>query len=448
MDEKTPVEDGEPISSASTRSQELDHIPSESTRSRQLEPLRLSKSRQSIDYATHEDERPDLARLASLLSGYQSQRTATSDGLQRKDTVAGMTVDDPRFDPNHTSFNFYLWVRKFIQLLEEKDLRVRRSGFTFKNLNVSGVGAALQLQKNVGSVFAAPFRWRELFSHPPEKHILRGFNGHINPGELLIVLGRPGSGCSTFLKSICGELDGLEVSDQSTISYSGIPQDLFKKEFRGEVIYNQEQEKHFPHLTVGETLNFAAACRTPQHRIVDVSRKQWAEYMALAMMSVFGLSHTKNTKVGDDFVRGVSGGERKRVSIAEMALAGAPISAWDNVSSVASDRYSTKSTLVDSRAGCSHSTRLCAVSSHVSWQPPWALLNSDLFTALATSSGLHKRSQFIKPARPYTTFLTKRSCYTRAEKSTSDPQTKQETTSKPWAGSVRLGRRPAIFSPQ
>lgn len=47
-------------------------------------------------------------------------------------------------------------------------------------------------------------------------------------------------------------------------------------------------------------------------------------------MAVFGLSHTYNTKVGNDFVRGVSGGERKRVSIAEMALAGSPLAAWDN----------------------------------------------------------------------------------------------------------------------
>lgn len=47
-------------------------------------------------------------------------------------------------------------------------------------------------------------------------------------------------------------------------------------------------------------------------------------------MAVFGLSHTYNTKVGNDFVRGVSGGERKRVSIAEMAVAGAPLAAWDN----------------------------------------------------------------------------------------------------------------------
>jgi ABC-type multidrug transport system ATPase subunit len=35
------------------------------------------------------------------------------------------------------------------------------------------------------------------------------------------------------------------------------------------------------------------------------------------IMAVFGLSHTLNTKVGNDFIRGVSGGERKRVSIAE-----------------------------------------------------------------------------------------------------------------------------------
>jgi ABC-type multidrug transport system ATPase subunit len=47
-------------------------------------------------------------------------------------------------------------------------------------------------------------------------------------------------------------------------------------------------------------------------------------------MAVCGLSHTYNTKVGNDFIRGVSGGERKRVSIAEMMLAGSPLGAWDN----------------------------------------------------------------------------------------------------------------------
>lgn len=47
-------------------------------------------------------------------------------------------------------------------------------------------------------------------------------------------------------------------------------------------------------------------------------------------MASFGLLHTLNTIIGNDFVRGVSGGERKRVSIAEVVLAGATIQCWDN----------------------------------------------------------------------------------------------------------------------
>jgi ATP-binding cassette subfamily G (WHITE) protein 2 (PDR) len=61
-----------------------------------------------------------------------------------------------------------------------------------------------------------------------------------------------------------------------------------------------------------------------------MSRKERAKLLASVVMAVCGLSHTYNTKVGDDFVRGVSGGERKRVSIAEMILAGSPFAAWDN----------------------------------------------------------------------------------------------------------------------
>ena len=103
------------------------------------------------------------------------------------------------------------------------------------------------------------------------------------------------------------------------------------KRFKGEIVYNQEVDKHFPHLTVGETLEFAARVRTPQQRLIDgTSREDWAKHMTAVVMALFGLSHTYNTKVGNDFVRGVSGGERKRVSIAEMALAGSSIAAWDN----------------------------------------------------------------------------------------------------------------------
>jgi len=69
------------------------------------------------------------------------------------------------------------------------------------------------------------------------------------------------------------------------------------KSFKGEVVYNQEVDKHFPHLTVWETLSFAAAARTPSRRVKDISRADYINHMTQVMMNIFGLSHTKDTKV-------------------------------------------------------------------------------------------------------------------------------------------------------
>lgn len=46
-------------------------------------------------------------------------------------------------------------------------------------------------------------------------------------------------------------------------------------------------------------------------------------------MAMYGIKDTVNTKVGNEFVRGVSGGQRKRVTIAEATLANAPFQCWD-----------------------------------------------------------------------------------------------------------------------
>lgn len=52
--------------------------------------------------------------------------------------------------------------------------------------------------------------------------ILRDFEGLIKSGELLVVLGKPGSGCSTLLKTISGETDGFFIDSESNINYQGI----------------------------------------------------------------------------------------------------------------------------------------------------------------------------------------------------------------------------------
>ncbi|KAF2014159.1 ABC-transporter [Aaosphaeria arxii CBS 175.79] len=252
--------------------------------------------------------------------------------IQRLDTLAGVSFGDPVLDPRKPEFDMYKWARMFFKLSQEEHISMRQAGFTFKNLNVSGSGNALQLQKDVVDPLMLPFRLGEHFSFGKrqEKMILHDFEGMVDAGEMLIVLGRPGSGCSTFLKTICGETHGLHINDGSVINYNGIPQETMVKHFKGDLGYNQEVDRHFPHLTVNETLEFAAAARTPDKRFAGISRKEYMQHLTQVMMNLFGLTHAKDTKVGNDYIRGVSGGERKRVSIAEMALGGSAICGWDN----------------------------------------------------------------------------------------------------------------------
>ena len=83
-------------------------------------------------------------------------------------------------------------------------------------------------------------------------------------------------------------------------------------------------------MTVGETLYFAALARRPRHIPGGVTADEYAKHQRDVIMAMYGISHTLNTRVGNDFIRGVSGGERKRVTIAEASLSRAPLQAWDN----------------------------------------------------------------------------------------------------------------------
>ncbi|ODA80911.1 hypothetical protein RJ55_03871 [Drechmeria coniospora] len=275
-----------------------------------------------------QNERSEIVRIATALSRRRSSVAVPQVGPSPLPGIA----EDPALNPESTEFDLSKWLRNFVEQLQEEGFVARRTGVTFKDLDVFGSGSALQLQQTVSSVLMAPVRLGEFFSFGKKepKQILHAFEGLVLSGELLVVLGRPGSGCSTLLKTLCGETHGLNLGEKSYVNYSGVPQKKMQKEFKGEMVYNQEVEKHFPHLTTGQTLEFAASVRTPSHRIQGMSRAEFCRYVAKVVMAVFGLSHTYNTKVGNDFIRGVSGGERKRVSIAEMVLAGSPFSCWDN----------------------------------------------------------------------------------------------------------------------
>ncbi|KAJ7621201.1 ATP binding cassette transporter [Roridomyces roridus] len=255
----------------------------------------------------------------------------------RRDSVHvhadGRRIDNPLdpkeggpYDPLSPKFNARRWIEAIVRQNRTPN---RSAGISYRNLCAFGSGSDADVQKNVANV-----GWLtalSLFGAPPKRvDILRSMDGLVKSGEMLIVLGPPGSGCSTFLKTIAGETHGYQVDPNSHINYQGIMPQQMHHDFRGEVIYNAEVDVHFPQMTVGDTLYFAAQARAPRLAPGGISRHLYATMMRDVIMAIFGISHTINTNVGNDFIRGVSGGERKRITIAEAALAGAPLQCWDN----------------------------------------------------------------------------------------------------------------------
>ncbi|KAK7035399.1 Multidrug resistance protein [Paramarasmius palmivorus] len=271
------------------------------------------------DQADPEEEVTNLAREVANISNLESP---FSDNV------------NPILDPRSEKFDYESWIRSILAIHSRDPERYpnRTAGISFTGLNVHGYGTPTDHQKTVGNLLLdAPGFVRGLFAEKNQRiDILRDFEGLVEHGEMLLVLGPPGSGCSTLLKTISGETHGFHVDENAKVNYQGISWDTMHRDFRGEVVYNAENDVHFPNLTVGQTLSFAAKARTPRARFPGVTRERWANHMKDVVMAVFGLTHTENTKVGNDFVRGVSGGERKRVSIAEVALSGSPLQCWDN----------------------------------------------------------------------------------------------------------------------
>ena len=259
------------------------------------------------------------------------ERTESNKDLHFTQSAQRLTLDpkDPRFDAS-------AWVTELIRL-DENDPRIpplRTLGIAFRNLNVSGQSTEAEYQTTIAGVFlSAASKVRSLF-HDNEtrsqKQILRDFEGVIDKGEMLLVLGPPGSGCSTLLKTLAGETAGLRVSSDAEINFRGIDLKTIRKVLRGDVLYNAELDVHLPQLTVGDTLSFAASARTSRIVPEGYTRNQIDTLFRDVIMFLFGLTHTVNTRVGDNIIRGVSGGERKRVSIAEAALTGSKFQCWDN----------------------------------------------------------------------------------------------------------------------
>ncbi|XP_019098113.1 PREDICTED: ABC transporter G family member 38-like [Camelina sativa] len=184
--------------------------------------------------------------------------------------------------------------------------------------------------------------------------ILKDVSGIIKPGRLTLLLGPPGSGKSTLLKALSGKTEtGLKSTGK--VTYNGHELHEFVPERTAG--YIDQYDVHLPDLTVRETLKFSARCQglgTGYDMLAELLRREkdlnikpepyldalmkasvmkgHKEYVVTDyVLKVLGLEMCADTIVGNHMKRGISGGQKKRVTTGEMLVG--PVGAFfmDNI---------------------------------------------------------------------------------------------------------------------
>lgn len=108
----------------------------------------------------------------------------------------------------------------------------------FKDLSVQGVGTSASFQETFGSLFnpLSVVRKIQNVRHPALRTILSGFEGVVLPGEMALVLGRPGSGCSTLLKTLTNQRAEYHAVN-GEVHYNALSPEEVEKYYRGDVQY-------------------------------------------------------------------------------------------------------------------------------------------------------------------------------------------------------------------
>eukprot|EP00879_Flechtneria_rotunda_P006755 GHRR01007099.1.p1 GENE.GHRR01007099.1~~GHRR01007099.1.p1 ORF type:complete len:1177 (+),score=387.98 GHRR01007099.1:1343-4873(+) len=253
--------------------------------------------------------------------------------------------------------------RKYRQRLDRAGVQLSQVEVKFTDINISAdVRVGSRAMPTVANAFInAPLDLltaaKLLPSNRHHLQILKRVTGVIKPGRLTLLLGPPGSGKTTLLKALAGLLrHSSDLQVRGSITYNGENFDSFQ--VARTCAYISQVDIHQAELTVRETLNFAARCLGVGHKQVyaeELSRREKEmgiepdpEVDALLkaaavggkrsnivtdlILRILGLEVCADTLVGNQLLRGVSGGQRKRVTTGEMLVGPAKTMFMDEIS--------------------------------------------------------------------------------------------------------------------
>lgn len=309
---------------------------------RRNNPLGLTRTQSAMSVKDAEDQFRGLEKKFSNISkaskGSKHSKASRGDVKHedmKHEDVGLAESGTASSSEGEVQFDLETALRTGLSAEQKAGIRPKHIGVIWENFTVKGMGGFSNYVKTFPNAFIDFFDvvrpvigMLGMNKKGAEDTLLDNFRGVCHPGEMVLVLGRPGSGCTTFLKTIANQRYGY-TSITGDVRYGPYTAKDFNQ-YRGEAVYNAEDDLHLPTLTVEQTLGFALDTKTPKKLPAGLNKSQFKDQVISMLLKMFNIEHTRHTVVGGHFVRGVSGGERKRVSIAEMLITNACVLSWDN----------------------------------------------------------------------------------------------------------------------
>ncbi|PPR84605.1 hypothetical protein GOBAR_AA36107 [Gossypium barbadense] len=241
------------------------------------------------------------------------------------------------------------FLRRFRNRLDKVGIRLPKVEVRYERLNIEAetylgsraLPTLVNSARNIAELALAMLGIR--LSKPTKLNILKDISGIIKPSRMTLLLGPPSSGKTTLLLALAGKLDpSLKVSGE--VSYNGYKLNEFVPQKTS--AYISQHDVHVPEMTVQETLDFSARCQgvgTRYDLLSELARREkyagiypepevdlfmkataieGAESSLVTdyILKMLGLDICKDTIVGDQMIRGISGGQKKRVTTGEMIV--------------------------------------------------------------------------------------------------------------------------------